>query len=265
VVNQLGANELPSQIVTILAGRTSGGGGVFWDNYLNSFNVNLYTVSDYTNGALPFATISLAAPVDQFNNPITTVSYGTGTLPNTPTFAQVHSNTNTLINTGYWFGFNLTTNPDEVNSTTALISQSVLTQMQSGDFVVGFYVVTDLATAGGVRLGIQEAGYGQGQLNQGVFSSGSQAPGFVGDSNVGSYAIEFHTVPEPGTLGLFTLAGGLLGVTNMVAGETNVLETAIAVAGPWSTVMTWVAASSFTNLPVSMTNDIEFFRVSAWR
>jgi hypothetical protein len=51
----------------------------------------------------------------------------------------------------------------------------------------------------------------------------------------------------------------------MVAGETNVLETAIAVAGPWSTVMTWVAASSFTNLPVSMTNDIEFFRVSAWR
>jgi hypothetical protein len=264
VVNQLGADELPSRIVTILAGRTSGGGGVNWNGYLDDFKINLYTVDGYTNAALPFATISLAAPVDQSDNAITTVQDGSNVLPNTPAFAQVSTSTNTLVNTGYWFGFNLTTNSNEVNSTTALIPQSALTQMQSGDFVMGFYVVSDRAGAGGVALGIQDAGFGQGALNQGVFASNTQAPGFVGDPSASSYAIEFHTVPEP-VPAIAGMGAGMIGVTNTWLGETNWLESAFGLAGPWSTVTSWVAGASFTNLPVAMTNDLEFFRVSTWR
>ena len=296
VFPQLETNTAPSKIVTVLGGRVNGQGNVDWNIYLDNFYARVYsanTTTGYLGGANYISEFKLGRPVDTNNKEFTTVLDGVQVLPNLPTFAIIHpTNTNPLENQGYLLGFNLTTDSNAVNATTALIPQNVLDLMQNDPdgYVLTFHVKSDLGAGGGVRIAIQDAGFGQGQLKQATFHSNSQGRTYGGDPNQVSYAIGLEIDGclddadklSPGICGcgiadtdtdndgiidceeiwlIPDAQGNWLTVTNTIPGRTNWLESTPDLTGNWSTLTTWMATSTLTNLPVSPTNDSEYFRV----
>jgi len=283
VFARIGSNEVPSKIVTVLNGRVNPGGNVNWSYYaqhsdhLSRFYLRIYsanTNSGYlANG--PYIEFQLAHPVDSNNAEVTTLFVGGSTIPNLPAFAAVHpTNTNDLERLGYWFGFNLTTDTGAVNATAALIPTNVLSLMRTDPdgYVMTFHVKSVLALDGGVRIGIQEPGYGQGALRPGVFSSGAQPRAYT-DPAIASYALGLEIVTEqagqtgqtnvPVLVALdapWTGAAGLT-VTNLVAGQTNTVSMSTAMSGPWQTTTVFVATGDTQTVQAPATNAAAYYRI----
>ena len=198
VVNKLSENEFPSKLFTILAGRPNQFGDVYWDGYLDSFYLHIYSadpITGYLSGAAPLAIIKLKTPVDLNGNPINAIAdtLSPSYLPNIPTYAVVSSNPDYKQHRGYYAAFNLTNDPASENETTTYIPEELSSLIQSEDFVVTFYVNSFSATNGGVRVTVQESGLGQtGPLSQSVFSSFNQAPFYPSDPSQYSYSIGFE-------------------------------------------------------------------------
>ena len=273
IVNRLQANEWPTQLVGIVSGRLGDAGiAARWDVYVESFEIVLYTVPDYTNGLPPAFTLNLARPVDTNNSLIGTVATNDSVMPDTPAYASLLSTTNQLTRYGYWLGFNFTTNPAAASNTVAHLPTNVLHFMRSQDFVLSFMTVADFGNEGGTRIAAQEPGFGQGALNRSTFHSGIQAPTIFDDGSF-SYALSLNIVAEapptnaPVIVAIAGVAGGDAGLTatDLGAGVTSAVVAAATPLGPWTTATVFVATAQTHTVQIPATNPATFYRIEVNR